>query len=1806
MKVFSPKLLFFFMIFYSNFLHADLISYKHISISDASGVYESNGPLRFAISIDASPRSFFGMGGTLTVHYKTITSSTAVAGTDYTSVEGDVTFTEDGPTTLVVTVPILNDSIHEENEYVYVTISENSLLYEITDATGYGTIYDDDALPLEITVNNAYVTETDGTANASFYVSLNQPAPTGGLKITYSTTDDTASFTDDYTMTIDSITIPEGSSSGYIYIPIKGDTIPEETEQFLLDLSSCEGTITPQAIGTIYDDDAIKVYVNCNDADEGNTGESNNVACRIYLDKDYPLDNTLDIDYASADGSDPAATLSDNDYQSTSGTVTFSKGDREKIVNIPTIGDDTVEEDELVTLTISGSSYIVTSSSMAEILNDDGDHPTLSFDTSDFSITEGNSSTKTLNFTFTLDAPAEAGSSFDYYTQDNTAEAGSDYLKKETTTYTIPEGDTTVSIPITINGDTDIEEDEAFYLRINNEQNLVVSGHVANGWILNDDGSYPKISFTSTSLSTPEGDSGSKELNVSFTLDQPALADSSFDYYTQDDTAEASNNDYEAISPAQTYTIPEGESSFSIPVTLKGDTDIEEDESFYFKIANLNNIEFGGSSAASITLLNDDGSYPNIGIAAESYIIKEGDSGTHNLQITLTLDQPALAESTLHYYTYDDTATDGSSSTEDDDYVQTTGDLTIPEGDSNISINIPIVGDGNIEPDENFRFYISNAKNMTIVRGGTTITIQNDDEHNEDPFVCDEHMYLSSSKKRGSEETGRMWLHRIDTTYSPFKFEVMDDEGEDRLYNAIAYNPEDNYIYALYYRELLKISKTGKIISQGNVTALPEELDDYQLFAGAIYDNEHYYVSGIGVNTNKIYTINLNDKSVSELTMSQNINIKDFSLSPTGDFLYGIIDGGEFVKINTLTGMVTKIGPAHTGEFDSSFSDKNGRFFANDSEGSGFYEFNTNTGEKAFMSNSQPATYNDGTNCLNAELLFTDYGDAPHDAGKFYGEAWHNIKGGIYLGNKVDHDTQSYSNESATGDDTNGTDDEDGVVLADGSPLEGAYLEDNRTQQLKVTLSKKAYLRIWLDLDIDGSFDNGHDLVYDNQLTAGEHLIDINLPEGLTQNVTTYLRARVSSVPAMDYQGYLKDGEVEDYAIKFGSAIQPLRGVFNIERTNSGSDAINSDERNAWYTQIVGRDFDYSVLFYEEDMSDEKELDNVTVKLELINQESNEVLYTRYAHIKNDPPKSRIDVTLPADDLGTLPATKKAIFRISYGVNGDGSIIQEDCNTDPEICYNSHPLKRTDYAFDNFAIRPENFYVSIADGNQERVNTNSPDEITFAAGYDYNLSIKAIKYRLNYPAYEPAEGYNGVVDQKLDFNSSSSCANNQDIDQNITFNNGIYEDTHFSHNNVGRYHLTLIQDSNWTAIDQNGRDCQEDQSSTSTDPNTPSGCNITEIDDIIIHFQPDHFDLALTLGNLPNSGHPSFIYMSDLNRTYSDVAIQFEGNITAKSATGETTTNFTRSCVATNLLLDLNASTISVEGNNQVIHTTEGSMVNFTRWIRFNHDPNALNLDINNTLPTVDDSVQVGADKFLDDHNGTLIVDIRYNLNKNHAQPINPVEVSFNSMEVNATDANSSAHDPINIVSNIHIPKGHQDFVNNRKNFYFTRVVSDLSVYPRVNLSVSPLIQTPLNVDFYCKTNSIDYCKDRDVLLNTALTGTTREQLGWYLSTKHDAQLDGNVTRLTPNPAIVTISPNPLNDIALEEGENGLVTERFDNCNSPEVFISITTDPVLRFDPSGYTLLCTDNNASQWTGIGKTGNILNVQPKINQSHKIDW
>ena len=106
---------------------------------------------------------------------------------------------------------------------------------------------------------------------------------------------------------------------------------------------------------------------------------------------------------------------------------------------------------------------------------------------SDFSAFEGNSGTSVMNFGFGLSSPAGPGGvTIQYATADGTATAGSDYVAASSIV-NIPEGATSTTVAITINGDTVTEPDETFFVNITGVAGALISDSQGLGTIQNDE-----------------------------------------------------------------------------------------------------------------------------------------------------------------------------------------------------------------------------------------------------------------------------------------------------------------------------------------------------------------------------------------------------------------------------------------------------------------------------------------------------------------------------------------------------------------------------------------------------------------------------------------------------------------------------------------------------------------------------------------------------------------------------------------------------------------------------------------------------------------------------------------------------------------------------------------------------------------------------------------------------------------------------------------------------------------------------------------------------------------------------------------------------------------------------------------------------------------------------------------------------------------------------------------------------------------------------------------------------------------------
>ncbi|MGI9213104.1 MAG: Calx-beta domain-containing protein, partial [Methylococcaceae bacterium] len=237
---------------------------------------------------------------------------------------------------------------------------------------------------------------------------------------------------------------------------------------------------------------------------EGSGGTSN--AASLTLSLSAPSSQTVSVDYSTQNGSAVAV----SDYSYTLQTATFAPGQTSQTIQIPIVGDTTVEQDESFRVNLSNPVNVNLGnerSAQVTIINDDVVLPTISI--SGTTITEGNDGTRNAELTVNLSAASSQTITVNYTTQDGSAIAGSDYQLTRGTLRFEP-GDTRETIEVPVIGDTTVESDESFQMLLSAATHALLNPNATSGTvqISNDDTATAPV--TSYSAGQPVIDLGSQ------------------------------------------------------------------------------------------------------------------------------------------------------------------------------------------------------------------------------------------------------------------------------------------------------------------------------------------------------------------------------------------------------------------------------------------------------------------------------------------------------------------------------------------------------------------------------------------------------------------------------------------------------------------------------------------------------------------------------------------------------------------------------------------------------------------------------------------------------------------------------------------------------------------------------------------------------------------------------------------------------------------------------------------------------------------------------------------------------------------------------------------------------------------------------------------------------------------------------------------------------------------------------------------------------------------------------------------------
>jgi uncharacterized repeat protein (TIGR01451 family) len=443
---------------------------------DAAPMVDFTTPT-YSVSEDAGPAGVVSAtitvtlsapsGLTVTVDYAT-GGGTAVAGVDYVTTSGTLTFTP-GVVFQTFTVPITDDLEHEYDETVALDLSDaqNATVGGNDPATL--VIEDDDAPTVDFAHSTYSVDEGAGPAgavSATITVTLSS-APGVTVTVDYAAAGGTATAGEDYTATSGILTFTPGVTVQTMVVPIVDDALFEADETVNLSLSDpvalLVGSARNPAVLTIVDDDeapTVDFAHSTYSVDEG-AGPAGAVSATITVTLDALSGVTATVVYGTGGGTASAGA----DYTAASGALTFTPGVAVQTFAVSIIDDGAYEPDETVVLTLTDSVSATLGSvrnpATLIILNDDS-APTVGFSSSTYSVAEDGGPAIV---TVTLGAASGVTATVDYATDDGTATAGTDYAATSGTltftpgvvarAFTVPisddlvyEGDETVTVTL--------------------------------------------------------------------------------------------------------------------------------------------------------------------------------------------------------------------------------------------------------------------------------------------------------------------------------------------------------------------------------------------------------------------------------------------------------------------------------------------------------------------------------------------------------------------------------------------------------------------------------------------------------------------------------------------------------------------------------------------------------------------------------------------------------------------------------------------------------------------------------------------------------------------------------------------------------------------------------------------------------------------------------------------------------------------------------------------------------------------------------------------------------------------------------------------------------------------------------------------------------------------------------------------------------------------------------------------------------------------------------------------------------------
>ncbi|MBK8396633.1 MAG: hypothetical protein IPL26_15540 [Leptospiraceae bacterium] len=671
---------------------------------DATISNASEATTTFNIPVSISTAS----GLSVTVDYSVTGGTATSGGTDFTLAAGTLTFVA-GVTTQNISVTVNNDALDEVNETIVIDISNPGNASLGTNTSHTYTITDDDAAPT-VAFSGTTSSGSEVTTAVNIPVTLSA-ASSQTVTVNYAVTGGTAtSGGTDYTLAAGTLTFVAGDTSENIVITVNNDSLYENNETIIIDLSgptnSTLGGNTTHTYTITNDDSAPTVAFTATTSNGLESVAAPTLA--VTLSAASGLATT--VDYAVTGGT---ATSGGTDFTLAAGTLTFNAGVTTQNITLAIVNDTINETNETIQITLSNptNSTLGTNTVHTYTITDNDTAPTVAFTATTSNADE---STTAVTIPVTLSGNSTAQTvTVGYSVTGGTATSGGTDFTLAAGTLTFVAGDTSEDISITINNDVLDEANETIQITLASPTVATLGTNTVHTYTINDDDPTPTVAFNATTSNAGEATTA---VTIPVSLSAASGQTVTVGYSVTGGTATGTGTDFTLA--AGTLTFVAGDTSEDISITVNNDTATELDETIIITLATPTNSTLGTNTIHTYTINDNDP--PTVAFSATT---SNGSESATTVTIPVTLSGAYSQAVTVGYSVTGGTATSGGT-----DFTLAAGTLTFNPGTTSQDISIAVVNDALDEVNETIQITLASP---TVATLGTntvhTYTINDDD-----------------------------------------------------------------------------------------------------------------------------------------------------------------------------------------------------------------------------------------------------------------------------------------------------------------------------------------------------------------------------------------------------------------------------------------------------------------------------------------------------------------------------------------------------------------------------------------------------------------------------------------------------------------------------------------------------------------------------------------------------------------------------------------------------------------------------------------------------------------------------------------------------------------------------------------------------------------------------------------------------------------------------------------------------------------------------------------------------------------------